>query len=39
MACSPVAFRLLEAWRNFHLTDEQLHHVLSVRIQIRFEPP
>jgi len=34
-----IAFRLLEAWRNFHLTDEQLHHMLSVRIQIRFEPP
>jgi hypothetical protein len=34
-----IAFRLLEAWRNFHLTDEQLHHMLSVRIQIRFKPP
>jgi hypothetical protein len=34
-----MAFRLLEAWRNFHLTDEQLHHMLSVRIQIRFKPP
>jgi hypothetical protein len=34
-----IAFRLLEAWRNFRLTDEQLHHMLSVRIQIRFKPP
>jgi hypothetical protein len=34
-----IAFRLLEAWRNFCLTDEQLHHMLSVRIQIRFNPP
>jgi len=34
-----LAFRLLEAWRNFRLTDEQLHHMLSVRIQIRFKPP
>ena len=34
-----IAFRLLEAWRNFHLTDEQLHRMLSVRIQIRFKPP
>ena len=34
-----IAFRLLEAWRNFRLTDEQLHHILSVRVQIRFKPP
>ena len=34
-----IAFRLLEAWRNFRLTDEQLHHMLSVRVQIRFKPP
>jgi hypothetical protein len=34
-----IAFRLLEAWRNFRLTDEQLHLMLSVRIQIRFKPP
>ncbi len=34
-----IAFRLLEAWRNFRLTDEQLHHMLSVHVQIRFKPP
>ncbi|MBU0705274.1 MAG: hypothetical protein KKC18_15600, partial [Chloroflexi bacterium] len=34
-----IAFRLLEAWRNFRLIDEQLHHMLSVRVQIRFKPP
>ena len=34
-----IAFRLLEAWRNFRLTDEQLRHILSMRIQIRFHPP
>ncbi len=34
-----IAFRLLEAWRNFRLTDEQLHQMLSVRVQIRFKPP
>jgi hypothetical protein len=34
-----IALRLLESWRNFRLTAEQLHHILSVRIQIRFNPP
>ena len=34
-----IALRLLEAWRNFRLTNEQLHHMLSVRAQIRFKPP
>jgi hypothetical protein len=34
-----IAFRLLEAWRNLRLTDEQLHLMLSVRVQIRFLPP
>jgi hypothetical protein len=34
-----IAFRLLEAWRNFRLTDEQLHRMLFVRVQIRFLPP
>jgi hypothetical protein len=34
-----TAFRLLEAWRNCHLTDEQLRHMFTMRIQIRFKPP
>jgi hypothetical protein len=34
-----IALRLLEAWRNFRLTDEHLHNMFSVRIQIRFKPP
>ena len=34
-----IAWRLLEAWRNFRLTDAQLHHMLTARVQIRFEPP
>lgn len=34
-----IALRLLEAWRNFRLTHEQLDQMLSVRVQIRFKPP
>ena len=34
-----IALRLLEAWRIFRLSDQQLHHMLSVRVQIRFKPP
>lgn len=34
-----IAGRLLEAWRNCRLTDKQLHHMLTVRVQIRFQPP
>ncbi|RLC74380.1 MAG: hypothetical protein DRJ03_17950 [Chloroflexi bacterium] len=34
-----IALRLPGAWRNLRLIDEQLHHMLSVRVQIRFKPP
>jgi hypothetical protein len=34
-----LAFRLLEAWRNARLSDHQIQHILSVRVQIRFQPP
>ena len=35
----PKSCFLAEAWRNFRLIDEQLHYMLSVRVQIRFKPP
>jgi hypothetical protein len=34
-----IALRLLEAWRNLRLSQEHLHRMLSVRVQIRFKPP
>ena len=32
-----IAFRLLEAWRNLRLTVEQIQHMLTVSVQIRFD--
>jgi len=32
-----LAFRLLEAWRNLRLTLEQIQHMLTVSVQIRFD--
>ena len=32
-----IAFRLLEAWRNLRLTLEQIQHMLTVSVQIRFD--
>jgi hypothetical protein len=34
-----LAFRLLEAWRNARLSAQQIQHILSIRVQIRFQPP
>ena len=34
-----LAWRLLEAWRNARLSAQQIDHMLSVRVQIRFQPP
>jgi hypothetical protein len=34
-----LAFRLLEAWRNARLSAQQIQLVLSIRVQIRFQPP
>jgi hypothetical protein len=34
-----LASRLLEAWRNLHLSPAELLHMLNLRRQIRFIPP
>jgi len=34
-----IAFRLLEAWRNLHLSANQIQRMLDARCQIRFAPP
>ena len=34
-----LAWRLLEAWRNARLSAQQIDHMLSSRVQIRFRPP
>ena len=34
-----LAWRLLEAWRNVHLSTQQIQQMLSIRVQIRFQPP
>ena len=34
-----LAFRLLEAWRNARLSVQHIQHILSIRVQIRFQPP
>lgn len=34
-----IAFRLLEAWRNLHLSTDQIQQMLDARLQIRFAPP
>jgi hypothetical protein len=34
-----IAFRLLEAWRNLHLSAQQIQEMRDVRLQIRFAPP
>ena len=34
-----LALRLLEAWRNAHLSAAQINHMLNARVQIRFQPP
>jgi len=34
-----LAWRLLEAWRNARLSAQQIQHMLSTRVQIRFKPP
>ena len=34
-----LAWRLLEAWRNARLSAQQIAHMLSARVQIRFQPP
>jgi hypothetical protein len=34
-----IAFRLLEAWRNLHLSAQQIQAMRDVRLQIRFAPP
>jgi len=34
-----LAWRLLEAWRNARLSAQQIDHMLSARVQIRFLPP
>jgi hypothetical protein len=34
-----LAWRLLEAWRNLHLSAHHIQHMLSTRVQIRFKPP
>jgi len=34
-----LAFRLLEAWRNARLSAQQIQYILSIRVQIRFQPP
>jgi hypothetical protein len=34
-----LAWRLLEAWRNARLSTQQIDHMLSARVQIRFQPP
>jgi hypothetical protein len=34
-----LAWRLLEAWRNVRLSAQQIQHILSIRVQIRFQPP
>jgi|LGVF01.2.fsa_nt_gb hypothetical protein len=34
-----IAWRLLEAWRNVRLSAHQIQQMLSIRVQIRLEPP
>ena len=34
-----LAWRLLEAWRNLRLDDDQIQQMLSTRVQIRLQPP
>jgi len=34
-----LAWRLLEAWRNARLSAQQIDHMLSARVRIRFQPP
>jgi hypothetical protein len=34
-----IAFRLLEAWRNLHLSAQQIQEMQHARFQIRFAPP
>lgn len=34
-----LAWRLLEAWRNAHLSAHQIQLLLDTRVQIRFKPP
>jgi hypothetical protein len=34
-----LAWRLLEAWRNARLRAQQIDHMLSTSVQIRFQPP
>lgn len=34
-----LAWRLLEAWRNVRLSDQQIQLMLNTRVQIRFKPP
>jgi hypothetical protein len=34
-----LAWRLLEAWRNARLSAQQIDHMLSTSVQIRFQPP
>jgi hypothetical protein len=34
-----IAFRLLEAWRNLHLSARHIQEMRDARLQIRFAPP
>jgi hypothetical protein len=34
-----LAWRLLEAWRNARLSTQLIDHMMSARVQIRFQPP
>jgi hypothetical protein len=34
-----LAWRLLEAWRNLRLDDDQIQQMLSTHVQIRLQPP
>jgi hypothetical protein len=34
-----LAWHLLEAWRNARLSAQQIDHMLSASVQIRFQPP
>jgi hypothetical protein len=34
-----IAFRLLEAWRNLHLSARRIQEMWDARLQIRFAPP
>jgi hypothetical protein len=34
-----LAWRLLEAWRNLRLDDDQIQQMLRARVQIRLQPP